>query len=1551
MTGKHSLLLLVLLALASLPAAVASGPQIPALPPTQVSGAQPRNKEFVNAASYEEDREINQTIEAADRLAREGEWQLAITYYQKALEAVLDTCPGGLISVSEPAGPGLVYHKPYDDLIRQRLLAKDADEIAYYRAHYENIASTALSRAIRTQDSLKLVDVAQRWPFTESGQAATLAAAVISFERGDYFTAARRYLDLAEVMRAWPPYKAERYASVLAGAASAYAAAGSRHGLDRVEALVKADSALLKTTVRIDGGSLALGAHLAAVSKTVKQSAAKTLQDWPMMGGDETRCRVYPHEAGRAFTEMWRYEIEYPGKHFLGRAYKSKMGYAAILATAIPVITDGCVYANVPFALVGLDAFSGRSILEKRPEKAEPGDDFYREIRGKIDSATIHDGIAYAVLSTGIRSCGSLNAYTRMLVAIDAKTGKMLWEGCKDTGITDDYMVCGSPIVYGDSLIFQIQRVEGINMGYYLVCADAKTGALRWRTSLAALPFTINNFHIFSSRQAASVIAVAGNTGIVQSGSATITNVDLDTGRIVWGVKYDRDFIDPASGNEIHKHGDAPNWCTNPPMIAGDRVIVKPVDSYRVMCLHIADGHLLWEWNNPSAAYLAGIDGDSLFVVGLGIAEISIKDGKPKVEEEIYKTLGPAGQTNYVLSNLIGRPAVAKDAVYVSTMQSLFRFDRATRKLEKCFDWESREMLPGNLLITDDGFFVGNSEEVVAFFGPRALEIIDAKLAKAPDDPDLLVRRASALRGQGRSDEALKDLDSAAEKCDPKQQQANMLLLDRINLLKGLCYSDLAEKVTDPQKAVDMAQLAVKFAVGRERIIETTCVLAEKQTALGGATISRGVESLHKIIREHRDEMLRFGNHFEQSSANYAAERLGAILRKHGRAGYTGAEAEAQKLYDAAKTAGSRKDMLDVCKLYPNSLAGLSAIDWVCDVKNGGKGPGFEAMALRAALHRFGDIPEVAPHLLHLQRFARDCGDTELEVIALERLAKMPPEVKTGEAGAEVIVAQYARDRLAVVKALAASDGNQTPLPADSEFLFEDSYYTRNFPSQARVNFVRPQGLRPASMRDKILISRSSVVECVSLKTGKRLWASHPDRQWMGLSIAVDEQNRQMKIDKVYEGHRAARAGVRAGDIVQSINGIKMRSVTDFRKVLDAARKGDKLTMELVRGNKRFTVVIIAEPIPAHFTPNISEAFYTGGNRLVVVATYPNLELRCINTDDGSNVWERKGLPKRAAPRNLPQPLMANAGSRHANGLFSYFDHTGGLGALVTIDLRDGREVARLSVDKNKFFQFALIAGLYLIQHDETCIARDALTGEVRYHFNLASKPPRHANFYHLHQIGTTADRMLVCPNYRQDIVAVDLYAAREVFVAPVDYNTKIRIVRSERYVMAMSEGISTHNYSRNFHVADGVEFDVARNIPFTAAIQNAIIYDRMILFPQTSGKENIFASYDIETNTLFVGKRKTAGQYGNTSNHKPAGRYVVLLGDYDKPPTQPNADAKGQKTIGAVVLDAANGKEVFNYEKPVRTRSFLDATIIDGRLCIIRGHTMMVLGKKAAKQ
>ncbi len=1517
---------------------------------TQTSDDDPN---YINEAIYEKNNEINQLIALADNLAREGEWRPAIMYYQQALVAVFDQKSNGLAIVRSVNTPGLIYNQPYGALIRARLLKMDSTEVAFYRAEFERSASSAFDAACKTRDSSVIEKVAQLWPFTKSGQKATAAVASIAAEKGDFITAARQYLDLAETIKAWPPYAPQEYATALAGAAYCYATSGSRNGLDEVEALAKADTAALGAKVKLDGIPMTLGAHIASLSKDVVRPASEALHDWSAMGGDAARSRAFPGNVGKIGAKMWHHQINYKSQAFYVREGKAFNFFTNPLVAPVPIYSEGCLYSSTGYGLVALDGFIGRNVFKKQPGNVDIKRDPFRSKQDKIDAATLHDGILYTIASSGIRQYGLLTLSLRKMLAIDASTGKEIWNLVKDTGLDDNYLACGAPVPYRDSVVFQARRVESLHIQYYLVCADAKTGALRWRTALAHTP--LSGIRYYGHREAANIIATSGNIAIVQSAASTITSVNLDTGRIAWGIRYNSDFTNHRTGGQYHRMYDAPANVANPPMIVGDRVIVKPCDSFRVMCLRIDDGQLLWSKTDSRIAHLAGIDGNKLFVVGPGVREIDIITGKTIFENEYkYKVTDKKNPSPYHLNSVCGRPALASDALYISTSQSLYRFDRATKKLEKSFDWKEHDLLPGNLLITDDGFFVSNSEEVAAFSMPAIAQSMTEKLKQKPDDPLLLLRRASGLLASGRADVALKDLDVAFKKTDPQRRYAGHPMREAITFVKSKCYSSLADSQTDPRKAVEMAKLAVQHAVVRDRKVQTICALADKQLALGLAGLPQAVASFQGIIRNYPEEMMRFGKHFEQSAANYAANRIAAILREHGRAAYALAESEAQTHFAAALQASARDKMLDVYKLYPNSITNFKTIAWLTNPKNGGVGSGFEAAALRVALARCADKPQIAPWLMRLQQLAQDAGDRELETETLQRLASLPPETQLPGDLAPVAVVAYAKKRLARIAYLVANDGTQAPLPKDASLLFEDKYYTKNSSQQARLQFLSPQGLRPEIMHDKILLRRGSVFECVSLKTGKRLWASHPSRQWLGLSISIDPKTKRMIIKTVFHGANAAKAGLRVNDIIVAINGMKMSSVAMFRRALDAIKDGDKVRMETLRGKVRKISEIIAEPIPASFTPHLSNFWYMGRDRLVVVSSYPSLNLRCINLNDGKILWESKGLAKRPNTRSpLPDPLQANAGSFRANGLFSYFNSSGSIGAIVTLDLKDGREVARLKIDKEGFMRFAIAGGLYLIQHGDKCLARDILSGTLRYRFTLFPESPNLYRKVPQQPITVTADRLVVFPNHRHILAAVDLLNAREMSIAPSLSRPSPKIRRSEQYIMVFSMPSPTEGFSSSCHLVDGMRFEAVPNINLKAKLSGMAFYEKTILFSKAKGADRSCALYNIETRNLIYTKIQSKEQYNYEQISKPAGRYIVIAGHLTRPipatPPNPNAPKKTETVFLASVIDAATGKEICGYIRRLDRRAYMDVCVVDGKFCIVYRNTMMVLGKASS--
>ena len=204
-----------------------------------------------------------------------------------------------------------------------------------------------------------------------------------------------------------------------------------------------------------------------------------------------------------------------------------------------------------------------------------------------------------------------------------------------------------------------------------------------------------------------------------------IFGVDITYGEIKWAMHYDQDYSKAYNAAKVpDKYKDcgsrlptermARYWCVNSPIIAGDNVIVSPMFSKYVMSLKIENGEINWPLELDLFDYIAGVDiaNDTLYVVHNDVCEYSLSTNKIKERTPI-----PAldkKRARILSSDPAGRPAMTKDAIYISTSRRLFRYDRKTRKIEKVLEWADYKMQPGNLMCTRDRLFVVNLEEIVA---------------------------------------------------------------------------------------------------------------------------------------------------------------------------------------------------------------------------------------------------------------------------------------------------------------------------------------------------------------------------------------------------------------------------------------------------------------------------------------------------------------------------------------------------------------------------------------------------------------------------------------------------------------------------------------------------------------------------------------------------------------------------------------------------------------------------------------------------------------------
>ncbi|MGF1937901.1 MAG: HhoA/HhoB/HtrA family serine endopeptidase [Nostoc sp. ChiQUE02] len=76
-------------------------------------------------------------------------------------------------------------------------------------------------------------------------------------------------------------------------------------------------------------------------------------------------------------------------------------------------------------------------------------------------------------------------------------------------------------------------------------------------------------------------------------------------------------------------------------------------------------------------------------------------------------------------------------------------------------------------------------------------------------------------------------------------------------------------------------------------------------------------------------------------------------------------------------------------------------------------------------------------------------------------------------------------------------------------------------------------------------------------------------------------QDRGVIVLGVASNSPAARAGLRPGDIIQSINGVSIENIRQVQQLVEAAKIGDRLQITVNRNGKRQAIVVRTEALPA----------------------------------------------------------------------------------------------------------------------------------------------------------------------------------------------------------------------------------------------------------------------------------------------------------------------------------------------------------------------------------
>ena len=130
-------------------------------------------------------------------------------------------------------------------------------------------------------------------------------------------------------------------------------------------------------------------------------------------------------------------------------------------------------------------------------------------------------------------------------------------------------------------------------------------------------------------------------------------------------------------------------------------------------------------------------------------------------------------------------------------------------------------------------------------------------------------------------------------------------------------------------------------------------------------------------------------------------------------------------------------------------------------------------------------------------------------------------------------------------------------------------------------------------------------------------------RAWTGIDVSGADRLREWKqlgglgVTDVARESPAARAGIRAGDVVASANGRPIRTFLDWEAVKLDVSPGDTVRLRVLRDGAPRTMVLVVEPVPTSRAEKIATL---GGIELVTVTGAVRQE-RSLRSDRGALIY------------------------------------------------------------------------------------------------------------------------------------------------------------------------------------------------------------------------------------------------------------------------------------------------------------------------------------------
>jgi outer membrane protein assembly factor BamB len=890
-----------------------------------VRGAQNQDEEVVESRSFSipDTRYARSLHERALAHIAAERWTEAIADLQELIE----DHRGEVLAATSTDGNGepslFPFHTGAADEARAILLALPQRARQLYSDRYGNDARLALADARRRADRRGLVELARRWPLSDSAREAWWTLGDLELElgnpgaAGDAWARARELDELAEAELT--PGRARRIA---------FLEESTVRDLPRDDAVLVPSK--VTSSITVPGPGQALGSAPGPDCHSWRQSVE---------GLDDERV---PFSI-----------IHYGENHNL-----------------MPVLAGDLLLVSNSLRLYAFDAWTGtrRWVTDEPPgwdrvdsREARALNDNTRIDRTELFEAVDRDsvligpaasgGIAVAPLQIPVTLLGSTKYQQipitraipdRRLFAYDLESGRELWNHMppplwdgESGSFAERMRVAAPPVIAGSRLVVPTYRMQG-RIDYHLACYDLFTGTLLWSTALISGQKPLNMFGRHQEEFSAAPVRIEGDRVIAVTQLGAVAAVDLYTGDVLWETLYDQVPL-PAT---VHWTASKRKlrWRNTAPVVVDGMVVATPLDSYDMLGIDLEHGTLVWslpqsQLTKPShrnyRLSLIGADESTVYLAGGSVVACRAPSGLRSRTGPKDALFGADLSVDHINPDSLGRPALGERHIVAPTPRRRIAVDRLNVRYENRMasgDW-GREQSPGNVLLGDGAMFLLNSKYLTACFDWEVLESrAEERLEAAPGDDERAHALAGLLTNRGRTEFdkgqftlAQKRLTRAREILEPRlidsEQPVGGTQADLRALMHEVLRTEaevLRRSRPNSTEALARLSLALDYAPTLEDQRDTLLTTAELLANLGEAERWRAVLARLEANCAHLDMpvaegsvdaprlavglwvlLARAGDDADRGAVADELEELHRVLAEYGDVPYPSADSEA----------------------------------------------------------------------------------------------------------------------------------------------------------------------------------------------------------------------------------------------------------------------------------------------------------------------------------------------------------------------------------------------------------------------------------------------------------------------------------------------------------------------------------------------------------------------------------------------------------------------------------------------------------------------------------